>query len=208
MSIVRPASGAAVTVALAAALLAVAVPATAGDLPAGRVLFNTCLGCHGVPGYTNVYPSYHVPKLGGQHADYLAAALKEYRSGQRAHPTMTANASGLDEAQSAEVAAWLSKLPPSPGQPAAKGDAAAGKDKVSKLGCVACHGADGNSAAGTFPKLAGQHADYLVKALEDYHSGARKNPMMAPMAQNLTAQDRLDLAAWFSSQPQGLSVVK
>lgn len=194
--------------ALAAVLLAVTATASAADPQAGKVKFNTCLGCHGVPGYTNVYPSYHVPKLGGQHVDYLTAALKEYRAGQRAHPTMQANASGLDEAASADVAAYLSSLPAGPGQPFAKGDAAAGKEKVTKLGCVACHGADGNSTAGTFPKLAGQHADYLVHALEAYQSGARKNPMMAPMAQNLTAQDRLDLAAWFSGQPQGLSVVK
>ena len=87
-------------------------------------------------------------------------------------------------------------------------DAARGKEKADQI-CAACHGKDGATPIDpSYPKLAGQHADYLVKALEDYHSGARKNPMMAPMAQNLTAQDRLDLAAWFSSQPQGLSVVK
>ena len=74
------------------ALTALTVCATsaqaAGDAAAGKVKAYTCMGCHGVPGYNNVYPEYHVPKLGGQNADYVAAALKEYRSGDRPHPTM------------------------------------------------------------------------------------------------------------------------
>lgn len=69
--------------------------------------------------------------------------------------------------------------------------------------CAACHGPDGNSATPDFPRLAGQHPDYLVKALKDYKSGARKNPIMAPQAANLTVRDMEDLAAFFSGQ-QGL----
>ena len=82
--------------------------------------------------------------------------------------------------------------------PALAGDAAAGKEK-SKT-CVACHGPDGNSTAPDFPKIAGQHYDYLVKTLKDYKSGARKNAIMAPMAANLTQRDIEDLAAYYSSQ--------
>ena len=82
--------------------------------------------------------------------------------------------------------------------PAIAGDAAAGQ-KLSQA-CVACHGPDGNSPSPEFPKIAGQHQDYLVKALKDYRSGARKNPIMAPMAANLTPRDIDDLAAYFSSQ--------
>lgn len=74
----------------------------------------------------------------------------------------------------------------------------AGKEKSRP--CAACHGADGNSAAPDFPRLAGQHYDYLVKALKDYKSGARKNPIMAPQVANLTARDIEDLAAYFSHQ--------
>ena len=80
---------------------------------------------------------------------------------------------------------------------------AAGKEK-SKT-CAACHGPDGNSAAPDFPRLAGQHYDYLVKALSDYKSGERKNAIMAPQAANLTLRDMQDLAAYFSHQ-QGLVV--
>lgn len=82
--------------------------------------------------------------------------------------------------------------------PALAGDADAGKKKSQT--CVACHGADGNSVAPDFPKIAGQHYDYLLKALQDYKSGARKSPIMAPLVANLTQRDIEDLAAWFSSQ--------
>jgi len=82
--------------------------------------------------------------------------------------------------------------------PAIAGDPAAGQ-KLSQT-CVACHGPDGNSPSPEFPKIAGQHYDYLVKALKDYRSGARKNPIMAPMAANLTPRDIDDLASYFSSQ--------
>lgn len=69
--------------------------------------------------------------------------------------------------------------------------------------CAACHGPDGNSATGDFPRLAGQHYDYLLKALKDYKSGARKNAIMAPLVANLTQRDLEDLAAYYSHQ-QGL----
>lgn len=83
------------------------------------------------------------------------------------------------------------------------GDPAAGHRKSQT--CVACHGPDGNSPTPDFPKIAGQHYDYLLKALKDYKSGARKNPIMAPMAAPLTVRDIEDLAAYYSSQ-KGLTL--
>ena len=83
------------------------------------------------------------------------------------------------------------------------GDPAAGQKKSNT--CVACHGPDGNSTAPDFPKIAGQHYDYLLKALKDYKSGARKSPIMAPMVTPLTSRDIEDLAAYYSSQ-KGLVV--
>ncbi len=80
----------------------------------------------------------------------------------------------------------------------AAGDAAAGKTK--SAACAGCHGADGNSTTAQFPRLAGQHAGYLVKQLHDFKSGARSNPTMSGMAAPLSDQDILDLAAYFSSQ--------
>lgn len=80
----------------------------------------------------------------------------------------------------------------------AAGNAEDGKKKSAS--CAACHGADGNSTTTEFPRLAGQHADYLVKALRDYKTGARKDPIMAGFAAPLTDQDREDLAVFFASQ--------
>jgi len=80
-------------------------------------------------------------------------------------------------------------------------DASAGKEKSAT--CAACHGPDGNSVAPDFPRIAGQHSDYLARALMDYKSGARKNAVMAPMVEKLTKRDIEDLAAYFSQQ-QGL----
>ncbi len=80
----------------------------------------------------------------------------------------------------------------------AGGDAAAGKSKAAS--CGACHGPDGNSTNPLWPKLAGQHAPYLVKQLKAYKSGERKDPLMSPMAAGLSEQDMMDLAAYYASQ--------
>lgn len=85
----------------------------------------------------------------------------------------------------------------------AGGDAAAG-EAIAKQTCQACHGADGNSTDPQYPRLAGQHADYLVHALNAYKSGARKNPIMSGFAAGLKPQDVKDVAAWFASQ-EGLT---
>ena len=82
--------------------------------------------------------------------------------------------------------------------PALASDASAGQ-KLSQP-CAACHGPDGNSSSAEFPRLAGQHYDYLVQALKAYKAGTRKNPIMAPQAANLTTRDIEDLAAYFSGQ--------
>ena len=82
----------------------------------------------------------------------------------------------------------------------AAGDAAAGKSKSAV--CGACHGPDGNSSNPMWPNLAGQHAAYLVKQLKDFKSGARKDPVMAPMASPLSDQDMENLAAYYTSQKQ------
>ncbi|MGD8428991.1 MAG: cytochrome c [Ectothiorhodospiraceae bacterium] len=85
------------------------------------------------------------------------------------------------------------------------GDAAAGKAK--SQACAACHGADGNSTNPTFPKLAGQYADYILHALKAYKSGARQNPIMSGQVANLSEQDMKDLATYFSSQQSNLTTL-
>lgn len=84
--------------------------AQGGDPEAGRVKAYTCTGCHGIPGYVMAYPTYHVPKLGGQHAQYIESALKAYREGERKHPTMQAQARALSDQDIADIAAYFASI--------------------------------------------------------------------------------------------------
>ncbi len=79
----------------------------AGDAAAGKAKAFTCIGCHGIPDYFNVYPSYRVPKIGGQHAEYIVSALEAYKSGQRSHATMRAQAGSLSEQDMQDIAAFF-----------------------------------------------------------------------------------------------------
>ena len=85
------------------------------------------------------------------------------------------------------------------------GDPAAGAVKAKEI-CQACHGLDGNSQVPDYPKLGGQREDYLAKALRDYKSGLRKNPIMAGMAAPLSAADIENVAAYYASQRPVLTV--
>jgi cytochrome c553 len=93
-----------------AAAAPAAPAAVAGNADNGRLLTYTCQGCHGVTGYKNVYPSYRVPKIGGQSAQYLTQALSEYRLGKRKHPTMQAQAESFSDQDIADIAAYLTTL--------------------------------------------------------------------------------------------------
>lgn len=89
------------------------IPAHAkGDIAKGKTLAYTCTGCHGIAEYKNAYPSYRVPKIGGQNEQYIIAALTEYGKGERNHPTMKAQASSFSAQDIADIAAYLSSLKP------------------------------------------------------------------------------------------------
>lgn len=81
----------------------------AGDPEAGKSRARACMGCHGIPGYFNVYPNYQVPKLAGQHPEYLVTALKAYKNKVRPHPTMQAQAADLSDEDMANIAAYFSQ---------------------------------------------------------------------------------------------------
>ncbi|MDT3500673.1 c-type cytochrome [Stenotrophomonas maltophilia] len=89
---------------------AAAAPAPAGNYDNGRVLAYTCQGCHGITGYKNAYPSYRVPKIGGQTQQYLTQALTEYRQGKRRHPTMQAQSMSFSEQEIADLSVYLSTV--------------------------------------------------------------------------------------------------
>jgi len=94
----------------AAAVLAPHAVRAEGDAEAGKIKAYTCTGCHGIPGYNNVYPTYKVPKIGGQNHPYLVAALKAYRAGDRHHATMELQAKSLSDQDIEDVAAYFSSL--------------------------------------------------------------------------------------------------
>lgn len=89
------------------ALTPISLAIAAGDVAAGGEKSYTCLGCHGVKHYVNTYPTYHVPRIAGQHEAYLVAALQAYRSKTRSHPTMQANAALLTDQDIEDIAAWF-----------------------------------------------------------------------------------------------------
>lgn len=166
----------------------------AGNASDGETLAYTCLGCHGIDGYRNAYPSYRVPRLGGQKAAYLVVALKGYRAGTRAHPTMAAQATSLSDQQIEDIATYLAGL--SAGTVEAGGSSASSMTETTT--CIACHGQNGISLSPTWPTLAGQHEDYLVHALNQYRDGTRKDPIMAPLVAALTDSDVALLAKYYS----------
>ncbi len=186
-------------VARAAALLLTAVfmlqPASAaGDAEAGEKLAYTCLGCHGIEGYRNAYPSFRVPKLGGQTQEYLAIALKNYGDGNRPHPTMQAQAHSLGDQGIEDVAAYFAGI--GNDTVAAGGTQDTGFEKAQA--CVACHGANGISISPTWPTLAGQHEDYLEHALNQYRDGTRVNAVMQGQAALIAEEDVAVLARYFA----------
>ncbi len=183
------------------ALAVLSPPASAADAARGAELATTCMGCHGIEGYRNAYPSFHVPKLGGQKPEYLVAALQEYRAKTRNHATMQAQAATLSDEDLADIAAFVAEEGGlrSDGKPAASAAATRGQARAAV--CTACHGARGDSAGPAWPNLAGQQADYLEHALADYKAKERQDPVMQGQAARLTEQDIRDIAAFFAAQP-------
>jgi len=159
-------------------------------------LSSTCLGCHGVVSYNNIYPTYKVPKLGNQHKDYLVAALKAYKSGERSHPTMRAHASNLSDSDIVKIAEYFSSIKYQ--------EQVTNTDDIEMIeeanSCVGCHGTDGNSMIPTFPKIAGQYQDYLYHALKAYKNGERNNAIMNGISSTLNEKQMKKLSKYFSSQ--------
>jgi cytochrome c553 len=179
-----------------------AAPATAAspaDAHRGKMLSYTCLGCHGIEGYKNAYPDYSVPELEGQHPEYLVAALHGYRDGDRSHLTMHSQASVLSDQDITDIATYLAGKPLTPG---AKPQGTV--PKAAAL-CTACHGQDGVAVVPMYPTLAGQHEDYLVRAIEEYQKGGRKNPIMKGLAATLKDEDIREIARYFSALKPALA---
>jgi cytochrome c553 len=184
-----------------------------GDAKAGEKKNAMCIGCHGIVGYQASFPQiYRVPMISGQNAKYIASALDSYRKGDRKHPTMRAVAGSLSDQDIADLAAYYADhghagaaVPPPAELPATL------KDKLAV--CVACHGANFSTTADPGnPRLAGQHADYLVFALKAYQADAgsmvgRSNPTMNGMAKMLSEAELHQVANFLASLPGELKTV-
>ena len=164
--------------------LSTAAPASAatdaGDAAKGASKAAMCIGCHGIVGYQASFPEvYKVPMIAGQGAKYLVAALTAYQKGDRKHPTMRGIAAPLTEQDMADLAAFYEAQGKGVGTPAPAALATpvpeALKDRMAV--CVACHGANFSAPIdAAYPRLAGQHADYLYAALKAYHTDG--NPLV------------------------------
>jgi cytochrome c553 len=188
-----------------------------GDIKAGEKKVAMCIGCHGIAGYQASFPEIHkVPMISGQGAKYIMAALSAYQKGERRHPTMRGIAQGLSEQDMADVAVYYEAHGRTEGKPelpkAAAGSAAA-TALLAKGGCVACHGENFSKPLDpSYPKIAGQHSDYLFVALKSYKADkaslmARSNGVMAGIAGQFSNAELKELASYVASLPSDLRTV-
>lgn len=178
--------------------LAIAQNAMANGNPEqGAVIGYSCLGCHGIDSYRNAYPSFRVPRLGGQKRAYIESSLHAYKSGTRRHPTMMAQAGSLSEDDIANVAAWLETFGAVKDQATAESVSAVPPATT----CVACHGEAGDGVTPQPPTLSGQQQDYIVYALTQYKTGKRPGTVMSAFAASLSDENMEAIATYYSSQP-------
>ncbi|MGI9134808.1 MAG: c-type cytochrome [Rhodoferax sp.] len=189
----------------------------AGDIRNGERRSAMCIGCHGIVGYHASFPEvYQVPKISGQGAKYIASALGAYKRGERKHPTMRGIADSLSVQDIADLSAYYAASgvvegAPKPGK-AADGSARA-MALVAKAGCVSCHGDSFSKPIDpSFPKIAGQHSDYLYYALKAYKTEnnamvGRGNPVMGGIAKQFSNSELRELANYVGSLPGELKTV-
>lgn len=199
-----------------------AVGAQAQDVKAspeaGQKKAAMCIGCHNIPGYQASFPEIHkVPMISGQGSKYITSALNAYKKGERKHPTMRSIAGSLTDQDIADLSAFYEqqgKKAPVPAQTQALPQPSPEVAKLLKQGnCESCHGANYSTPIdGTYPKLAGQHADYLLVALKAYKTAnnpnvGRGNAIMAGMAQPFTSAQLKQIAQYLSTLPSDLHTV-
>jgi cytochrome c553 len=189
--------------------------AQAQDVKAGEKKVAMCIGCHGIVGYQASFPEIHrVPMISGQNAKYIVAALQGYAKGDRKHPTMRGIATSMTEQDMADVAAFYeqqAKRPAAPDSvPAAPANVA---ELLTKGACVSCHGANFSKPIDpSYPKIAGQHADYLTVALKAYkternNNVGRANGVMAGQVKQFSNAELKAIASYIATLPTELATV-
>jgi cytochrome c553 len=186
-----------------------------GDAKAGEQKIAMCIGCHGIKGYQASFPEvYRVPMISGQNAKYIVSSLNAYKKGERKHPTMRGIADTLTEQDMADLGAYyeqLAKVEPvtkAPKAPDAKVAAL-----LQKGACVSCHGDNFNKTIDpSYPKLAGQHKDFLFVALKSYKvenqsTWGRNNGVMGGIAKQFSNAELKAISAYIASLDGEMKVV-
>ena len=189
-----------------------------GDAAVGKTKVAMCIGCHGIPGYQASFPEiYKVPKISGQGAKYIVSALNAYKKGERKHPSMRGIAETLSDQDMADVAAYYST------HGVVEGAALAAKPNkepspqvaalLKKAACISCHGENfAKPISPDYPKIAGQHSDYLYVALKAYKTEGnpnigRSNGVMAGMAKQFSNNELKEMSKYISSLNGDLKTV-
>jgi cytochrome c553 len=189
----------------------------AQDAAAGKTKAAMCIGCHGIPAYQSSFPEvFKVPKISGQNAGYIVAALAAYKKGERKHPTMRGIAMSLSDKDMADLGAFYETN----GASSVKTVAATPQPSpavaalLTKGACSSCHGADfSKPIAPNYPKLAGQHGDYLYASLRAYGTQSsaqvgRANAIMGGQVKAYTRAELKQMADYLATLPGDLRTVQ
>ncbi len=186
-----------------------------GDAAAGAQKNAQCVGCHGIKGYHTGFPEvYRVPMLSGQSAGYIVSALNDYKSGARKHPSMSTMALSLTAQDMADLAAYYESTGLAVEKASAPVESAAGAALVEKGGCIGCHGPGlAKPIAPTYPKVAGQHADYVYAALRAYKTEnkpqiGRNNPIMSGIVKQFSDKELKEIARYVEGLPTTMQTIQ
>lgn len=186
-----------------------------GNAKRGAEAAAVCVACHQADGSgKHIEGGESWPRLAGLNATYIAKQLHDFKSGARSNATMKPFASMLNEQQIADVAAYYSQMPPTPGLGGEKADEALllrgesialrGDWSAYLVSCKSCHGPDNQGAGTVFPGIAGQHAGYIERQLQAWKSKTRSNDpqdLMGSVARRMSDEDIRAVAAWLANQP-------
>lgn len=188
-----------------------------GDANAGATKIAMCIGCHGIAGYQSSFPEvYKVPKISGQSEKYITTVLNAYKKGERKHPTMRGIATSLTDQDMADISAYYANhgkvegavLPAKASEPNAKV-----APLLAKGACASCHGENfAKPIDPSYPKIAGQHADYLYVALKSYKvegntTWGRNNGVMGGISKQFSQAELKELANYMAAQQGDLKIV-
>lgn len=199
---------------MGACLMASGSIAQEGDAERGEAASATCVACHQANGGgMNIPGGESWPRLAGLNSNYIAKQLHDFKAGDRQNATMVTFANMLDDQQIADVAAYYSQLPATPGQGGDNADEAllARGEQLAERGdwnayivsCKSCHGPGGQGVGETFPGIAGQHAGYISAQLNAWKNDTRSNDpqnLMGAIAKRMSEEDIQAVSAWYATQ--------